>query len=71
MATKAGIEARRAAFRELSMLMVIWAGLSKVGGLNMVYCYCSGGGSWLQVDKQLANPYFGKKMLRCGKIISG
>lgn len=27
------------------------------------------GGTWLQGDKTIANPYFGSKMLRCGGII--
>ena len=71
VAAKEGLEARRAAFRELSKPMAMWAGMSKVKDLNVVYCSCGEGGSWLQAEKELANPYFGKKMLRCGKIISG
>jgi Cu(I)/Ag(I) efflux system membrane fusion protein len=35
--------------------------------------YCpmveDGGGDWLQLDDQLANPYFGSEMLRCGELV--
>lgn len=35
--------------------------------------YCpmvpKGGGDWLQTDQKLVNPYFGSKMLHCGKLV--
>jgi len=71
VAAAKGIEARRAAFRELSKPMAMWASMSKPKDLNVVYCSCGKGGSWLQAEKVLANPYYGAKMLKCGKIISG
>ena len=29
-----------------------------------------GEGDWLQQDDKLLNPYFGSKMLHCGKLVS-
>jgi hypothetical protein len=29
-----------------------------------------GGGDWLQPGGELANPYFGNQMLRCGETVS-
>jgi len=39
--------------------------------INKAFCpmaFNDRGASWLQVDKQIANPYFGAMMLRCGEI---
>jgi len=46
-----------------------------VGDLTFHEVYCpmafgNTGASWLQREKQLANPYFGAKMLRCGTVKS-
>jgi hypothetical protein len=65
-----GLEARRAAFKELSRPLVLWATLSKPKDLNVVYCSMAKG-SWLQKEKAIANPYYGSKMLRCGEVVSG
>jgi hypothetical protein len=29
---------------------------------------CMAKASWLQRDKQISNPYYGSKMLRCGEL---
>jgi hypothetical protein len=65
-----GIARQREAFMELSRPLALWATMSKPGGINVVFCSMAKG-SWLQRDKQIANPYYGAKMLRCGEVVSG
>jgi hypothetical protein len=65
-----GIAARREAFKDLSKPMAMWVTMSKPPGVNVVFCSMAKG-SWLQKGKTIANPYYGKKMLRCGEIIGG
>ena len=70
VARQKDIEGVRKAFKELSKPMAMWATMSKPAGINVVYCSMYQG-SWLQKDKLIANPYYGKSMLRCGEIVSG
>ena len=70
MAKQKDIEGVRKAFKELSKPMAMWATMSKPAGINVVFCSMYQG-SWLQKDKLIANPYYGKSMLRCGEIVSG
>jgi hypothetical protein len=30
--------------------------------------YADGGGAWLSMEKEIKNPYFGSKMMKCGKV---
>lgn len=42
------------------------------GSLYYQYCpmaFNNKGGYWLSAEKQVLNPYFGDKMLKCGKVI--
>ena len=40
---------------------------------SMTHFYCSmvpgGGGDWIQAGGELANPYWGSEMLRCGEVV--
>lgn len=65
-----GIDAQREAFKAVSRPMAMWATMSKPAGVNVVFCSMAKG-SWLQTDKKIRNPYYGKKMLTCGQIIGG
>ncbi len=70
LATATTLEQAREAFGELSRLMAGW--LERVSGhdkLNVVYCPMVKK-PWLQQAGQIANPYLGSKMLRCGTIVS-
>ncbi len=64
------IDKQRAAFKELSRPLAMWVTMSKPAGINVVFCSMAKG-SWLQTDKQIANPYYGAKMLRCGEVVAG
>ncbi|NOZ79500.1 MAG: DUF3347 domain-containing protein [Acidobacteria bacterium] len=60
----------RDAFGKLSRPMVQWREMFR--GTNkpkVVFCPMVKK-PWLQESNQVANPYLGKKMLRCGKIVS-
>ncbi len=68
-ATRTLKEAREV-FGELSRLMVQWREMSSATAKpNVVYCPMVKK-PWLQESDQVANPYFGSKMLRCGTIVS-
>ena len=68
-ATRTLKEAREV-FGELSRLMVQWREMSSATAKpNVVYCPMAKK-PWLQESDQVANPYFGSKMLRCGTIVS-
>ncbi|MCB9557988.1 MAG: DUF3347 domain-containing protein [Deltaproteobacteria bacterium] len=64
------VAAMRESFKALSRPMALWATLSKPSDVNVVFCSMAKA-SWLQRDKAVRNPYYGKKMLACGEIISG
>ena len=68
-----GIEPARAKFALLSEQVT--AILSRFGGpggkLYKAWCpmaFGNRGASWIQDQKEISNPYFGKVMLRCGEI---
>lgn len=66
---KEDIESKRTAFATLSTLL--WSSLKeskdKLG--DMYYFYCPMKKAyWLSTEKTVRNPYFGKKMMNCGKI---
>ncbi len=62
------IEAARAAFGDLSAGMVGYRKLVGGDGPKVAYCPMADK-SWLQNGKKITNPYFGSKMLRCGKFV--
>jgi Cu(I)/Ag(I) efflux system membrane fusion protein len=74
------IKAARTAFLSLSQevtTLVEHIGTTQDTPLYIAHCpmaFNNEGGSWLQADKTVSNPYYGSMMLRCGsiqKLISG
>ena len=71
---KAGsLEAQRKAFSELSTHMADLVKKADIsaGAVYVEFCPMANGGEgahWLANEKQINNPYFGDKMLRCGKV---
>ncbi|HHQ48882.1 MAG TPA: DUF3347 domain-containing protein [Acidobacteria bacterium] len=64
------LEEARTAFGELSRPMVQWREMSSATAKpKVVYCPMVKK-PWLQESDQVANPYFGSKMLKCGNIVS-
>lgn len=69
------IEAIREIFKPLSEQMVI---LTKTfdpmdGTIYEEFCPMADdnqGGKWLSLEKEIRNPYFGSKMLKCGKVVN-
>ncbi len=50
---------------------VVAFGAGQVGKLYVAHCpmaFGNKGASWLQADENIANPYFGSRMFRCGEI---
>jgi Cu(I)/Ag(I) efflux system membrane fusion protein len=68
------LEAARRAFRRVSHAMLRAATLTRGPETQqrLVHYYCpmvpGGGGDWLQPGDELANPYWGDEMLRCGEL---
>jgi hypothetical protein len=66
------IEAQRAAYEDLSMQMIARlksAGVDN-GELYVQHCpmaFDDKGASWVSSDKEIRNPYFGDKMMKCGE----
>jgi hypothetical protein len=67
-----GIEAQRAAYEDLSMQMISRlksAGVEN-GELYVQHCpmaFDDKGASWVSSQKEIRNPYFGDKMMKCGE----
>jgi Cu(I)/Ag(I) efflux system membrane fusion protein len=64
------IGSMRKAFKDLSRPIAMWATMSKPERIYVLYCPMAKA-SWLQTDENIRNPYYGHKMLRCGKIVGG
>jgi hypothetical protein len=67
------IETARQAFGELTTVLFKYADDNKLSlgpGVRRAYCPMVKK-SWAQKDGQIANPYAGKKMLRCGDFTDG
>ncbi|WP_237607529.1 efflux RND transporter periplasmic adaptor subunit [Roseimaritima sediminicola] len=70
------LETARDAFRTVSHSLLRAAtearGPQTASGLSHYYCPMvpGGGGDWMQPGGQLANPYWGEEMLRCGETVS-
>jgi hypothetical protein len=71
LAEATDLASARKAFKPLSESLIKYLKDQKVppGTYHEVYCPMAKA-SWLQADKTVANPYFGKAMLRCGEIKS-
>ena len=61
--------AARTSFGALSDAMIAYRELVAGEAPNVAYCPMAKQ-SWLQSGKEIANPYYGSKMLRCGSIVS-
>jgi hypothetical protein len=70
LARQKSLTDKRQSFKALSRAMALWATLSKPNNLSVVYCSMAKA-SWVQRGKQIANPYYGSQMLRCGQIVAG
>jgi Cu(I)/Ag(I) efflux system membrane fusion protein len=67
------IEEQRAHFKPLSAKMIAFAGSVQGFGSTLYVQHCpmadgNKGADWLSLEETIANPYFGDKMLRCGKV---
>ncbi|MCB0726590.1 MAG: DUF3347 domain-containing protein [Ignavibacteriae bacterium] len=68
-----GLENKRSYFSHISEIMycTIKSFGLKSGTTYVVYCpmaFDRKGAYWLSKDKEIMNPYFGEKMLKCGEI---
>ena len=67
----ADLKSQRIAFSDLSDEMaVLVEGNLKSGMIYKDFCPMAldGGANWLSSEKEIQNPYFGNKMLKCGSI---
>lgn len=66
------ISEQRTAFQDLSAAMEeLLSGAIASGELYKQYCpmaFDGKGGSWLSASKEVRNPYYGDKMLKCGRV---
>lgn len=68
VAAAADIKAARTAFGALSDSLLALAGDGPAGkGVRVAYCPMVKK-SWLQAGSEIANPYYGSAMLRCGEF---
>lgn len=66
-----GLEERRKPFKPLSEAMIrLVRARRPTDTLFLSHCPMvpGGGGNWLATTEQIANPYFGSQMLRCGTV---
>lgn len=67
-----GIDMARAAFSKLNQSMEgIFEGSIEAGELNKCFCPMAlnnSGAFWFSTSKEILNPYFGDKMLKCGSV---
>lgn len=73
VAAAGSIAEQRKAFTGLSNEMAALAKTSELaqGSLYLQYCPMANnnsGGSWLAIEKEVMNPYFGDMMLKCGSV---
>lgn len=69
------IEAQRTSFSTITTNYYDAIQHFQVHGLNAYYQYCpmafnNTGGYWISNEKEIKNPYFGSKMMRCGETKS-
>ncbi|QDS92189.1 Cation efflux system protein CusB precursor [Roseimaritima multifibrata] len=69
------LEAARASYRSVSHALLQAAVVARgpKTAANLTHYYCpmvpGGGGDWMQPGGELANPYWGAEMLRCGEVV--
>lgn len=69
------LETAREAFRTVSHAMLQAATVARgpKSARELTHYYCpmvpGGGGDWMQPGGELANPYWGEQMLRCGEVV--
>ena len=68
------VEVQRKSFSVISNSYFLAINKFSISGLNSYYQYCpmafsNKGGYWISKDKEIRNPYFGTKMMRCGETI--
>lgn len=73
MASAASLDAQRKAFASLTDEMTTLLKNSDVteGAIYVAYCPMANGhegGYWLSNEKEIRNPYFGDKMMKCGSV---
>ena len=63
------LEGQRKAFSGVSdmMTMLVKDGKLSMGMIYLEYCPMAKA-SWLSNEKEIKNPYFGAKMLKCGSV---
>ena len=69
LAAAKDLRAARETFGELSRPMVRWREMATGERPKVAYCPMAKK-PWLQDSEEIANPYYGSKMLRCGEIVS-
>ena|SRR5690242_11122649 len=63
------LKAAREAFKPLSASLVKYLADNKAGKGTYHEAYCPmANANWLQTEKQIRNPYYGKSMLDCGEL---
>ena len=72
IANSQSINEQRTAFLDLSAGMEeLVSGVVALGEIYKQYCpmaFDGAGGSWLSSSEEVRNPYFGEKMLKCGRV---
>ena len=72
IANSGDINVQRTAFLDLSAAMEgVVSGKVASGELYKQYCpmaFDGQGGAWLSASKEIRNPYYGDKMLKCGSV---
>ncbi len=73
IATEIDVEAQRVTFEQLTAEMLALVKAFKPSDETIYYQYCPmafdfKGAYWLSNEKKVMNPYFGDKMLHCGKV---
>ncbi len=71
LASAEGIDAQRVAFSDLSEAMIVLTkGNLASGELYIARCpmALNGGANWISSSNEIANPYFGDRMMKCGSI---
>jgi Protein of unknown function (DUF3347) len=69
LAAAKDIKKAREAFKPLSASLVKYVADNKAGKGTYHEAYCPmAKANWLQTEKQVRNPYYGKSMLECGEL---
>lgn len=72
ISTAQDIETARMLFAEVTKKMTLIVNKSiSTGEVYQQYCpmaFNNSGGYWLSTDKEIRNPYFGDRMLKCGSV---